>query len=180
MFAFSLAFFLGREITLSGQKNEIKKSKQQGEVLLKTLLPEQKQREKVSNYKKILEPQTTLKEEEKKEIKFEEEKAEEEKAEEEKAEEEKAEEEKAEEEKASSLQKEKYTISIKTYEDKNSAIKRSAKIKSQFPRWKVFFKKSKNSYKVYVGSFSNKERAETFLKELLAKPDFSSSTLEKL
>ena len=73
-----------------------------------------------------------------------------------------------------------YALLVAQHDNKKSAVENSTKLKSRFPHWKIFFKKSKDSYKVYIGPFSPKEPAEKFLKEIQEKPDFSKVKLEQL
>ena len=164
VFSFSLAFFLGREVTLSNKKNteELPVTNQKTEQtdkpfvtpVPKNLFPEKAtQREKVQQYKETLPSKTeTTKNADKKE--------------------------KPQEttEEIDTI----YGLLISSYDNKSSAMEQSTQIKIRFPQWKVFFKKSQDSYKVYIGPFKKKEVAQKFLKELKKKSEFSYVKLEKI
>ncbi len=176
VFSFALAFFLGREITLSGLQKSKKplppsssnlKSKEvslDNNPFSKGLSgkkeKEPNQREKVNEYKKDLilkQPAKAspinkapdVKQKEKKPV-------------------------------AEEYSRKIYVLFITSHDSKESATEKSTQLKLRFPKWKIFFKKSENSYKVYIGPFQSKESAENFLKKLQDKPDFSSVKLEKI
>ena len=170
VFSFSLAFFLGREVTLSNKKNteELPITHQKTEQMdkpfvtptSKKLFPEKgTQREKVQKYKETLPSETeTTKKAEKKENT------------------------------QKTIKKQEvtqetdaiYGLLISSYDNKPLAMEQSTQIKTRFPQWKVFFKKSQDSYKVYIGPFKQKEIAKKFLKELKKKSEFSYVKLEKI
>ncbi|MYE07701.1 MAG: SPOR domain-containing protein, partial [Oligoflexia bacterium] len=157
VFAFALAFFLGKEVTLSGQQKSKKKPPISPHT--PTALPENKissedftdkQREKVKEYKKNLvqdepsEKENQLNKKEK--IKPTEVKKE-----------------------PQQKPKEIYALFLASYKDKETATEQSTQLKLRFPKWKIFFKKEKEVYKVYIGPFKSKPSAENFLKELQKK-----------
>ena len=174
IFSFSLAFFLGREVTLFGQKQEKEASPvQQAEQLndesiyVKPSSKEvetQTQTEKVNEYEQSL-LRTEVKEDTKNEKKIDEIK-----------EDVKSEEEKEAVKPSNIL----YGLLINSYSERELATEKAAQLKLRFPNWKFFFKKSKNLYKVYIGPFTQKEAAENFLKEIKKKPDFSSVKVEQI
>ena len=161
-FSFSLAFFLGREITLSNKNNKNssltdQKTEQTDkpsiDSSMETLIPKEKtQREKVEQYKEKLslkkEGSTTTT--------------------------------KQKPQAATQKTDTMYGVLIGNYDDKTSAIKQSTQMKIRFPQWKVFFRESEDSYKVYIGPFKKKEDADFFLKELKQKSEFSYVKLEKI
>ena len=69
---------------------------------------------------------------------------------------------------------------ISVHSNKESATEKSTQLKIRFPRWKIFFKESGNFYKVYIGPFRKKESAEKFLNQLKDKPDLSGAKLEEI
>lgn len=164
VFSFSLAFFLGREVTLSSKKNteELPVANQKTEQMdkpfvtpaLKKTFPEKTtQREKIQQYKETLpsKEETTKKADKT--------------------------------DKTPEITQETnaiYGLLISSYDNKPSAMEQSTQIKIRFPQWKVFFKKSQDSYKVYIGPFKKKEIAKKFLKELKKKSEFSYVKLEKI
>ncbi len=185
VFSFSLAFFLGREMTLSSAKKKPSKRIQPDMLPNQQMSsPEwppsntkQSQREKVNLYKKTLsdkvsqksapvrkpEPVNKLSATNKKS----------------------PDKTPADDTKTTDTTQTKQTTTLHTlliaqYEHKKSAIEKSTQLKIRFPHWKIFFKKFKNSYKVYIGTFKSKEAAEKFLKELEEDPNFSNVKLEKL
>lgn len=169
VFSFSLAFFLGREVTLSNKKNteELPVTNQKAEQDKPFVTPPQKnlfpekatQREKVQKYKETLPSKTnTTKKTDKKE----------------KSQKTTKKQETTQETEAI------YGLLISSYDNKPSAMEQSTQIKTRFPQWKVFFKKSQDSYKVYIGPFKKKEIAKKFLEELKKKSEFSYVKLEKI
>ncbi len=167
VFSFSLAFFLGREITLSN-KNKTensdlsKETKEQfnGHSPDTTPLSEKKeqtQREKVNEYKKALPDEKNKKQETSNKDS-----------------------EMTQSESNKSEKPEMYGLLITTHDDKESAMEKSTQLKTRFPQWRIFFKKSKDSYKVYVGPFSTKVSGKKFMDELNKKPEFSNLKLEKI
>ena len=163
VFSFSLAFFLGREVTLSNQQQSQKqelstsieaKTKSSDNPSFSNSAPDEKK-----EYKKIL----SHKQSKKKSKSY---------------------------ENRGSKQIEKkqkpnkfdeiYGLVIASYADKESASEKSTQLKLRFPNWRIFFKKSKDVYKVYIGPFRTKLAAEKILKELQKKPDFSSIKLETI
>ena len=171
IFAFSLAFFLGREVTLSDRQ---KSKKTDASSLSSTLKSStsfydhqiessfdnkkaHKQREKVKKYKKTLITEKPIKDitrdktQEVKQLKTE--------------------------------MKEPntvYALFVAGYGDKESATEKSTQLKLRFPKWEIFFKRTEEAYKVYIGPFKLKESAENFLKELQKNSEFSTVTLEKI
>ena len=170
IFSFSLAFFLGREITVSD------KQKTKDPDLFKdttkqfdnnsspaNLLPEkeeQTQREKVNEYKKTLHDEqnkkqtTSNKELETKQSELK--------------------------QKSKKPDEIYYGLLITTHDDKESAMEKSTQLKTRFPQWRIFFKKSENSYKVYIGPFSTDAMAKKIMNELKKKPEFSHLKVEKI
>lgn len=177
VFSFSLAFFLGREMTLSPLQQEQSPETVSDDKLSSPNLPssykKQSQREKVNLYKKTLSDNISDKNAPSK-------------APEPVKKLEDTNEDTTNIEPLSKKPTQKkptqilYTLLIAQYEHKKSAIEKSTQLKIQFPHWKIFFKKIKNSYKVYIGPFKLKESAENFLKELQENPDFSHVKLEEL
>ena len=163
VFSFSLAFFLGREVTLSDrQKKEPvffkeTNTKQPDNKPPLTNVPsekiEQTQREKVNEYKKTLSAKHAVKPNNSQEKKQE-----------------------VQQEKLDEM----YGLLITVHDDKESASEKSTQLKLRFPQWQIFFKKSKKSYKVYIGPFRTKSSAKKFLKKLQENPEFSSVKLEKI
>ncbi len=176
IFSFSLAFFLGREVTLFGQKQEKEApSVQQVEQLNNESIdvkPSSKevetQNEKINEHEQSL-LRTKMKEDTKNEKKIDKIKEDIKSEEEKKA--------TKEEVKPSNIL---YGLLINSYNEKELATEKAAQLKLRFPKWKFFFKKSKNLYKVYIGPFTQKEAAENFLKEIKNKPDFSSVKVEQI
>ena len=73
-----------------------------------------------------------------------------------------------------------YGLLIDKYDEKEPAMEKSTKFKLRFPNLKIFFKKSKDMYKVYIGPFSSKKNAEDFLKKWKEKPDAPPVFVEKI
>ena len=73
-----------------------------------------------------------------------------------------------------------YGLLIEKYNEKEPAMEKSTKFKLRFPNLRVFFKQSKDMYKVYIGPFSSKEKAEDFLKKWEKKEDAPPLLLEKI
>ena len=183
-FSFSLAFFLGREVTLSDKHQPektksvpFKKEKSYNQPFPKySSGKEIKQKEKVSEYKKILSEKKSEKkenQEKRKGIKQPEGKQKDKEMSE-------NQEVKKPKEKADTQKPEIYALLVASYNNKDDAIRKSTGLKSRFPQWKIFFKKSGNSYKVYIGPFRGKSSTENFLKELQKESDFSSVKMEKI
>ena len=176
IFSFSLAFFLGREVTLFGQKQEketssVRQVKQLNDksIDVKPSSKEVKtQNEKINGHEQSL-LRTKVKEDTKNEKKIDKIKEDIKSEEEKKA--------AKEEVKPSNIL---YGLLINSYNEKELATEKAAQLKLRFPKWKFFFKKSKNLYKVYIGPFARKESAEKFLKEIKKKPDFSSVKVEQI
>lgn len=166
IFSFSLAFFLGKEITLSNRKKTkdpdlLKETKKQlnNPSSDTHLLPEKKeqtQREKVNEYKKTLPDKKPAIPNKNIEMTQSESKHQ------------------------AKTSDEMYGVLITTHDDKESAMEKSTQLKTRFPQWRILFKKSKDSYKVYIGPFSTKTSAKKFMDELKKKPEFSELKLEKM
>lgn len=170
VFSFSLAFFLGREVALSGQQKkepdlfkETKTKQPDNKSLSIHSLPEKierTQREKVNEYKKTLPTEQTVKPDESQDKKPQAQ------------------------DKKQEVQNEKsdemYGLLITVHDDKESATEKSTQLKLRFPQWQFFFKKSKSTYKVYIGPFRTKSSAKDFLKKLQKNSEFSSIKLEKI
>ena len=162
VFAFSLAFFLGREVTLSGQQKSKKinpspnlKAPISHKDNLSPEGPINSQREKVNKYKKtLIHEQSEKKIESTKQPKAKTE--------------------------IKNLNNEVYALFVASYEDKESATETSTQLKLRFPKWEIFFKRTEEVYKVYIGPFKTKKSAENFLKELQKKPEFSTIKLETI
>lgn len=170
IFAFALAFFLGKEVTLSGQQKSKKKSPRSFHP--SPVPPDHKissedftdkQREKVNEYKKTLFQEEPEEPSEKEIHSHNQEKRE-----------------PPEIKKELQKPKEVYVLFIASYKDKETATEQSTQLKLRFPKWKIFFKKAKEVYKVYIGPFKSKDSAENFLIELQKKPEFSSIKLETI
>ena len=73
-----------------------------------------------------------------------------------------------------------FALMVNSYKSKELAVESSAKLKLRFPEWRWFLKKSKKSYKVYIGPFEQKNLAEQFLKQLRKNKEFASVKLEKI
>ena len=177
IFSFSLAFFLGREVTLSGenspslqrkkldnpsvyigspseeeQKIQMENESKHEYALLRTKANGDKKQEKKTN--------TSSEKENKQEIDTTK---------------------KADQVKKNPKQETVlYGLLIESYNKKQDAAEKAAQLKLRFPKWKILFKKSKDLYKVYIGPFVQKEKAENFLKEIQQKPDFSSVKMEQI
>ena len=172
VFSFSLAFFLGREITLSEQKN-IKKTElskdtmkkkwddQSDSLKLSQEKKEQTQREKVNEYKKTLSHEKSISHKKSNKKSDNQDMTKNPKQQNEQA-------------------NEMYGLLITTHDDKESAMKKSTQLKIRFPQWHIFFKKVKNSYKVYIGPFRTSASAKKFMDGLKEKPEFSSLKVEKI
>ena len=187
VFSFSLAFFLGREVTLSGEKQKEESSSLQEKKLdNKTLhvespfkeeekvqMQSENENEKVDEHEQaLLRTKATEDEESEKKADTKSENKEEVDAKVEK----KADQAKDSTEESNVL----YGLLIDSYDEKQSAAEKAAQLKLRFPKWKILFKKSKDLYKVYIGPFIQKETAENFLKEIQKKPDFSSVKMEQI
>ena len=73
-----------------------------------------------------------------------------------------------------------YALLVAVHNDKDTAVEKATNLKSRFPEWKIFFKKNQDSYKVYIGPFREKKKAEDFLKKVQTKPGLSTVKVEKL
>ena len=153
--SFSLAFFMGRKITLSdphiaqyknqNQKTETPPSPKQ-EMAADELRPEsiaetQSQRKRVEEYKKQLAPEVNKKPKE-------------------------------------DVPPAVYGLLADSFFKKDLAMEQAAKIKLKFPDWPVFFKKSGSVYKVYIGPFNDISSAKEFLQEVQSSKHFPSVVLE--
>ena len=181
IFSFSIAFFLGREVSLSGEKQKKDSSLTTEQFHKESTDPvsqeEQNQPAKTENESKTLDsdPQTLLST-----------KATGDKEPKRKAEapvkgnvkSEKDTEKDTEQDTSSS--KVLYGLLINSYKKREMATEKAAQLKLRFPQWKFFFKRSKEVYKVYIGPFQKKESAEKFLKKIQEKPDFSSVKVEEI
>lgn len=171
-FSFALAFFIGREITLAGQKNQAKKKfsglykieKPANKTVVSSSLKQGislKQTEELKNTNELASPKQDLQKPftKKKEVNL----------------------------KSSPLKK---TIQKATYIHalfiakflkKDQAMSYATKIKLSFPNWRIFVKRaSRIEYAVYVGPFQKKETAKTFLNEIEDKKQFPSIRLETI
>ena len=73
-----------------------------------------------------------------------------------------------------------YGIFLSRHGTKQGAMERASQIKLSFPRWKVFFKKSSNIYKVYLGPFKVRSEGEIFLIQVKKEKKFKKARIENL
>ena len=73
-----------------------------------------------------------------------------------------------------------YGLLVDSFLKKELAMERSTNLKLKFPDWPIFFKKAGSVYKVYFGPFDNIQIANDFLKEVKASGQFPSVVLEKV
>ena len=73
-----------------------------------------------------------------------------------------------------------YGLLVDSFLKKELAMERSTNLKLKFPDWPIFFKKAGSVYKVYFGPFDGIQIANDFLKEVKASGQFPSVVLEKV
>ena len=73
-----------------------------------------------------------------------------------------------------------YGLFIANYQNKNQAMDKATQIKLRFPQWRIFVKRSGPMYTVYIGPFRKKELVQRFLHEIEDKKDFPSIRIEKI
>ena len=73
-----------------------------------------------------------------------------------------------------------YGLFIASYQNKNQAMDKATQIKLRFPQWRIFVKRSGQLYTVYIGPFQKKELVQRFLHEIEDKKDFPSIRIEKI
>ena len=73
-----------------------------------------------------------------------------------------------------------YALWIKSHKNRENAMKQSTDLKLRFPRWRFFFKKTGESYTVYIGPFKLKQSAQRTLRKLKNKKGFASTRIEEL
>ena len=73
-----------------------------------------------------------------------------------------------------------YGLLVDSFLKKELAMEESAKLKLKFPDWPIFFKRDGSVYKVYLGPFDNIQLANDFLQEVKASKQFPSVVLEKV
>ncbi len=73
-----------------------------------------------------------------------------------------------------------YGLSIASYQNKNQAMDKATQIKLRFPQWRIFVKRSSRVYTVYIGPFQKKELVQRFLQEIENQKDFPSMRIEKI
>ncbi len=73
-----------------------------------------------------------------------------------------------------------YGLLVDSFLTKEPAMERSTNLKLKFPEWPIFFKKAGSVYKVYFGPFDDIQIANDFLKEVKASGQFPSVILEKV
>ena len=74
-----------------------------------------------------------------------------------------------------------YALLVARSETKAGAVDKSSQIKMRFPQWSVFFKWVKGQYRVYIGPFKEKEAALKFLKDMQEREkEFEILKLEEI
>ena len=73
-----------------------------------------------------------------------------------------------------------YGLFIASYQNKNQAMDKATQIKLRFPQWRIFVKRSGQMYTVYIGPFRKKELVQRFLHEIEDKKDFPAIRIEKI
>ena len=197
VFAFSIGFFLGREVTLAGPNRA--QSKHTDQKTPSFVFPEDKtktskskrpkslsaqnQKERVQKYKNAWPKKQNKVVQGKAEPAMEKQEAQSldppPPAKEQTAKEQTAKEQTAKEQ-VEEVSDKTYGLILKKQKTQRLAIQQSAELKVRFPQWRFFSKKVKDGYIVYIGPFELKSSAEKFLKKIKKHPELSSARVSAL
>lgn len=72
-----------------------------------------------------------------------------------------------------------YSLLVNVFSDRTKALDYMGKMKKKYPLWNLFIKFYQNNYKIYIGPFKSKRRANKFAQDFLADSSFPNYLLEK-
>ena len=73
-----------------------------------------------------------------------------------------------------------YGVFISQHTSKEKAMDKATQIKLRFPQWRLFVKRSGKTYTVYIGPFRHPKSAKSFLNQVENKKDFPSIRIQKI